>query len=79
VDCDVVGMIERFARDDPVDATTALTGDIDAMGVGGHFLGARSTRHFYRAGELWQPRVFQREPSETYSHRSLVLGSASDL
>ena len=79
MDCDVVGMIERFARDDPVDATTALTGDIDAVGVGGHFLGARSTRQFYRAGELWQSRVFQREPSETYSDRSLVLGSASDL
>ena len=79
MDCDVVGMIERFARDDPVDATTALTGDIDAVGVGGHSLGARSTRQFYRAREFWQPRVFQREPSETYSDRSLVLGSASDL
>jgi len=50
-----------------------------AVGVGGHFLGARSTRQFYRAGELWQSRVFQREPSETYSDRSLVLASASDL
>jgi trimethylamine:corrinoid methyltransferase-like protein len=76
MDCDVVGMIERFAREDPVDATTALTGDIAAVGVGGHFLGARSTRQFHRAGELWQPRVFQREPFETYAGRSLARDAA---
>ena len=35
MDCDVVGMIERFAREDPVDATTALTGDIAAVGSAG--------------------------------------------
>jgi len=76
MDCDVVGMIARFAREDPIDATTALTGDIAAVGVGGHFLGAKSTRRFYRAGELWQPRVFQREPFETYAGRSLAQDAA---
>jgi trimethylamine--corrinoid protein Co-methyltransferase len=76
LDCDVVGTIERFAREDPIDATTALTGDIAAVGVGGHFLGAKSTRQFYRAGELWQPRVFQREPFEAYAGRSLVQDAA---
>ena len=76
MDCDVVGMIERFAREDPIDATTALAGDIAAVGIGGHFLGARSTRQFYRAGELWQPRVFQREPFETYAGRSLAKDAA---
>ncbi len=76
MDCDVVGMIERFAREDPIDATTALTGDIAAVGVGGHFLAAKSTRQFCRTGELWQPRVFQREPFETYTGRSLVDDAA---
>jgi trimethylamine--corrinoid protein Co-methyltransferase len=76
MDCDAVGMIERFAREDPIDAATALTGDIAAVGVGGHYLGARSTRRFYRAGELWQPRVFQREPFEAYAGRSLVDDAA---
>jgi len=76
MDCDVVGMIERFVREGPVDATTALTGDIAATGVGGHFLGARSTRQFSRAGEVWQPRVFQREPFETYAGRSLARDAA---
>jgi trimethylamine:corrinoid methyltransferase-like protein len=76
MDCDTVGMIKRFAREDPIDATTALTGDIAAVGVGGHYLGARSTRRFYRAGELWQPRVFQREPFEAYAGRSLVGDAA---
>ena len=76
LDCDVVGAIKRFAREDPIDAMTALTGDIAAVGVGGHFLGARSTRQFYRAGELWQPRVFQREPFETYAGGSLIDDAA---
>ena len=65
-------MIERFAREDPVDATTALTGDIAAVGVGGHFLGARSTRQFYRAGELWQAQLWHRESFEHYVDTPLV-------
>jgi trimethylamine--corrinoid protein Co-methyltransferase len=76
MDCDVVGMIERFSRQDPVDATTALTNDIAAVGIGGHYLGARSTRQFFRAGELWQPRVFQRDPLEAYAGRSLARDAA---
>jgi trimethylamine--corrinoid protein Co-methyltransferase len=76
LDCDVVGMIKRFAREDPVDAATALAGDIAAVGVGGHFLGEKSTRRFCHAGELWQPRVFQREPFETYAGRSLAQDAA---
>jgi trimethylamine:corrinoid methyltransferase-like protein len=69
-------MIKRFAREDPVDATTALVGDIATVGVGGHYLGAKSTRRFNRAGELWQPRVFQREPFATYDGRSLARDAA---
>lgn len=76
LDCDVVGMIERFVRDEPVDATRALTADIAAVGVGGHFLARRSTRQFRRAGEFWQPRVLQRRPFESCGGRSLVREAA---
>jgi trimethylamine--corrinoid protein Co-methyltransferase len=76
MDCDVVGMIRRFVRDDPVDATTALTADVASAGVGGHFLGLKSTRQFYRAGEIWQPRVFQRGTYETHAGRALAQDAA---
>ena len=76
MDRDVVTMIERLLRDDPVDAAHALVGDIAQVGAGGHFLGRRSTRELRRAGELWSPRVFQRAPFESYGGRSLVEDAA---
>lgn len=39
---------------------------------GGHFLGARSTRQFYRAGELWQAQLWHRESFEHYVDTPLV-------
>jgi trimethylamine--corrinoid protein Co-methyltransferase len=72
LDADTVNAIERFAREDPVDATTALIDDIVAVGIGGHYLARRSTRERYRAGELWQPQLWQREPFERYAERPLV-------
>ena len=77
MDCDVVGMIRRFVRDDPVDETTALVGDIAEVGVGGHFLSQRSTRRFLRRGELWRPRVFQRDTFESYAGRGLAAEAAA--
>ena len=76
MDCDVVGMIKRFVRDDPVDESTALTGDIETVGVGGHFLGLKSTRRLSRLGELWRPRVFQREPFAACAGSSLAADAA---
>jgi len=72
LDCDTVGAIRRFVREDPIDATTALFDDIRDVGIGGHFLGAKSTRKFYRGGELWQPAVWQRGPFESFAATSLV-------
>jgi trimethylamine---corrinoid protein Co-methyltransferase len=72
LDADTVNAIERFAREDPVDATTALIDDIAEVGIGGHFLARRSTRQRYRAGELWQPQLWQREPFDRYADRPLV-------
>ncbi|HZL65114.1 MAG TPA: trimethylamine methyltransferase family protein, partial [Thermoleophilia bacterium] len=76
MDCDVVGMIKRFARQNPIDASTSLAADIAEVGVGGHYLGRRSTREFYRAGEIWQPRVLQRGPFEAFANRPLVSEAA---
>ncbi len=72
LDADTVNAIERFAREDPVDETTALIDDIIEVGIGGHYLARRSTRTRYRAGELWQPQLWQREPFERYVDRPLV-------
>jgi trimethylamine--corrinoid protein Co-methyltransferase len=76
LDCDVVGMIRRFVRDEPVDATRALVDDIAAVGIGGHYLGRRSTRALYRGGEQWQPALLRREPFDTYAGRTLVGDAA---
>ena len=77
MDRDVVTMIERLLRDDCIDPAHALTGDIREVGIGGHFLGRRSTREFMRSGELWSPQVFQRAPFESYGGRSLVEDAAA--
>jgi trimethylamine--corrinoid protein Co-methyltransferase len=76
MDCDVVGMIRRLGQDAPVDAAAALVDDIVDAGIGGHFLARRSTRRFLRQGELWQPRVFQRETFERHAGRSLESEAA---
>jgi trimethylamine--corrinoid protein Co-methyltransferase len=72
LDNDTVGAIRRLVREDPVDASTALFEDIRDVGIGGHFLGAKSTRRLYRAGELWQPQTYRRAPFETYAGSTLV-------
>ncbi len=77
LDCDTVGAIRRFVRDDPIDASTALIDDIREVGIGGHYLKAKSTRRFVHSGELWSPAVWQRAPFEAYAGRSLVEDAAA--
>jgi trimethylamine--corrinoid protein Co-methyltransferase len=72
LDADTVKAIERFLRDDPVDETAALVDDIIQVGIGGHYLGRRSTRTRYRAGELWQPKLWHRASFEQYIGTPLV-------
>jgi trimethylamine--corrinoid protein Co-methyltransferase len=76
LDCDSVGALRRLVRDDPIDATRALIDDIAGVGIGGHYLGRRSTREFHRAGEVWQPALWQRGPFEAYEGRPLVEEAA---
>jgi len=72
LDGDSVGALRRLVREDPIDATRALVDDIAGVGIGGHYLGRRSTREFHRAGEAWQPALWQRGPFEQYEGRPLV-------
>ena len=74
LDDDTVGAIRRFLREDPVDASRRCSKTSRTSGIGGHYLAPASTRRFYRAGELWQPEVWQRAPFETYAGSTLVRG-----
>jgi trimethylamine--corrinoid protein Co-methyltransferase len=72
LDADTVNAIERFLRDDPIDEARSLVDDIVKVGIGGHFLGCKSTRRFQRAGELWQPRLWRRGTFDQYVGTPLV-------
>jgi len=72
LDCETVAMIRRFARRQPVDPEDSLLEDILDVGIGGHFLGRRSTRARQRSGEIWRARAYQRGSFEEYRERSLV-------
>jgi trimethylamine--corrinoid protein Co-methyltransferase len=76
LDNDQIGALRRYLRDDPIDETTALMDDILEVGIGGHFLGRRSTRQFSRA-EVWRPRAFQRGTFEEFSGRPLAVEAAA--
>jgi trimethylamine:corrinoid methyltransferase-like protein len=54
-----------------IDEATALMDDIMEVGIGGHFLGRRSTRAFARA-EVWRPGLFQRGSFAEFEGRPLV-------
>jgi len=72
LDADTVDAIERFLRDDPIDEARALIDDLVEVGIGGHFLARKSTSRMLRAGELWQPALWRREPFDQYGGRTIV-------
>jgi trimethylamine--corrinoid protein Co-methyltransferase len=71
LDCDQIGALRRYRRSDAVDEAHALIDDIKAVGIGGHFLGRKSTRSFARS-EVWRPEVFQRGTFEEFKDTPLV-------
>jgi trimethylamine--corrinoid protein Co-methyltransferase len=71
LDNDQVGALRRYLREDPIDETTALMDDILEVGIGGHFLGRRSTRRHSRT-EVWRPRAFRRGTFEEYAGHTLA-------
>jgi trimethylamine--corrinoid protein Co-methyltransferase len=71
LDCDQIGALRRYVREDPIDEAHALIEDIKAVGIGGHFLGRKSTRRFGRS-EVWRPALFQRGTFEEFRGAPLV-------
>jgi trimethylamine--corrinoid protein Co-methyltransferase len=71
LDNDQVGALRRYLREDTIDETTALMDDILDVGIGGHFLGRRSTRRHSRT-EVWRPRAFRKGTFEECAGRSLA-------
>ena len=76
LDNDQIGALRRYLREDTIDDTTALMDDILAVGIGGHYLGCRSTRAFSRS-EVWRPQVFQRGTFEEFAGRPLAEEAAA--
>lgn len=71
LDCDQIGALRRYMREDPIDEEHALMDDIKAIGAGGHYLGRKSTRAFSRT-EIWQPEVFQRGTFSNFVDQPLI-------
>lgn len=66
LDNDQVGALRRYVRESPIDESTALMDDILEVGIGGHYLGRRSTRTHARS-EVWRPAAFQRGTFEEFT------------
>jgi trimethylamine--corrinoid protein Co-methyltransferase len=76
LDGDTVGALKRLVRAQEMNEAQALISDLVEVGVGGHFLARRSTRERSRGGELWRPRVWQRQSYEQYDDLSLLEEAA---
>ena len=67
LDCELFRRCRRVLEGMVVSEERLMTGVVDAVGPGGHFLSARETRDHLRAGELHVPELLLREPYETWS------------
>jgi len=67
LDCELFRRCRRVLEGMIVDDEHLMTGVVDAVGPGGHFLKAHETRTHLRAGELHVPELLLREPYETWS------------
>ncbi len=67
LDCELFRQCVRVRAGLTVDEEHLMTDVVANVGPGGHFLKARETRRFLRAGELFSPRLQLREPFEAWS------------
>ena len=67
LDCELFRRCRRVLQGMVVNDEHLMTGVVDAVGPGGHFLKARETRAHLRAGELHVPQLLLREPYEMWS------------
>ena len=67
LDCELFRQCRRVREGLTVDDAHLMTDVVAEIGPGGHFLKAKQTRQFMRAGELYVPRLLLREPYDTWS------------
>jgi trimethylamine--corrinoid protein Co-methyltransferase len=60
LDNDTVGYIRRISAGDSFATPETLAEEIAAVGIGGHYLGRRSTRTRTREGVVWRPDLYRR-------------------
>jgi trimethylamine---corrinoid protein Co-methyltransferase len=72
LDNDTVGYIRRISASDSFAASETLAEEIAAVGIGGHFLGRRSTRTRMHERVVWQPGLYRRGPSPGRRDGALV-------
>lgn len=66
LDAEVMRECQRIMRGVEFDDEHMLTGLIDEVGPGGHYLKAKATKTFLRAGEHWVPQLFPRNSYEAW-------------
>jgi len=67
---DAAGMVKREMQGARFDAASCLVDDIRAVGLGGHYMGRRSTRE--QARDVWQPSIMRRGTYEASRGRTLI-------
>jgi len=76
LDCETVRTIEKTLQEVSVQADSTVLDDIRDVGIGGHYLGCKSTRRLVRDGQSFQSRLFRRGLSGTSVPPSIVLEAA---
>jgi len=81
LDAEIFRQCEAVQRGFAVDDEHLLADVIGEVGPGGHYLVAKSTRRFLRAGEVYQPRAYQRVSYDQWKAlgRSDVGGVAAQV
>ena len=67
LDCELFRRCQRVGRGLSVDDEHLMTDVVDRIGPGGHFLSARETRTYLRAGGQHVPDLLLREPYEAWN------------
>lgn len=76
LDCDTVRTIEKTLQETSVHADSTVLDDIRDVGIGGHYLGSKSTRRLVHDGQSFQSRLFRRGSPGTSVPPSIALEAA---
>jgi trimethylamine--corrinoid protein Co-methyltransferase len=66
LDAELWGVCRRLARGIELDDEHLMLDVIERVGPGGHYLSAKETSAFLRAGEHWRPDLYRRLSYETW-------------